>query len=123
MIKSKIEYEKYIGEIENKSIKALLTKTFDEFLPMVFEGCDSVNDKINMAISFSEMIENVKFEGYSEEMIKDYAIGERFPEFCRSFAESVDAIPDLDEQEKTYKAILHIFMELIFTFDRHRNEG
>lgn len=43
MIKSKIEYEKYIGEIEDKSIKALLTKTFDEFLPMVFEDCDSVN--------------------------------------------------------------------------------
>lgn len=123
MIKSKIEYEKYIGEIENKSIKDLLTKTFDEFFPMVFEGCESVDDKINMAISFSEMMENVKFEGYSEEGIKGYAIGERFPEFCRSFAESVDAIPDLDEQEKTYKALVHIFMELIFTIDRHRKEG
>lgn len=123
MATSKIEYEKYIGEIENKSIKDLLTKTFDEFFPMVFEGCERVDDKINMAISFSEMMENVKFEGYSEERIKGYAIGERFPEFCRSFAESVDAIPDLDEQEKTYKALVHIFMELIFKIDRHRNEG
>ena len=123
MATSKIEYEKYIGEIENKSIKDLLTKTFDEFFPMVFEGCESVDDQLNMAISFSEMMENVKFEGYSEERIKDYAIGESFPEFCRSFAESVDAIPDLDEQEKTYKALVHIFMELIFTIDRHRNEG
>lgn len=85
-------YDEYLKEISDESVKEALKLTFTVAIPTILKQYESEATQANVMISFSELIKSVRIEGLRESLLIESPFYQVYPEFNQKLFEWVESV-------------------------------
>lgn len=85
-------YDEYLKEISDESVKEALKLTFTVAIPTILKQYENEATQANVMISFSELIKSVRIEGLRESLLIESPFYQVYPEFNQKLFEWVESV-------------------------------